>query len=118
MVIRNKKVHKIWVFESGYRTIQHCDGSTSCDCVPWSRRKTCRHTRMIELDTIDFNTVTSEEYDPLTLVDLSTLSNTAWPDMRGLPRGAPSPSQVSPPPETPTDTRPERSLRKFNFSIA
>jgi len=120
MVIRNKEVHKIWKFETGYETIQYCDGSSSCNCVPWRRRKTCRHTRMIAQDIIDLCSVSCNSYAPLKepefIEEDASLVGLPLVDMRGLPTGAPSlPSQ----PVTPsTDPKPKLSSRKFNFNLA
>jgi hypothetical protein len=69
---------------------------------------------MIELDTIDYNAVSSTEYDPLTPIDMD-----ATIDMRGLPVGGGASQRVSTPvPDDSTDSRSSRTIRKFNFSLA
>lgn len=48
----------MWKFESSsgsktYETLKYNDGSTSCDCMGWTRRcvdgqRTCKHVRSVE----------------------------------------------------------------------
>jgi hypothetical protein len=48
----------MWQFASSsgsktYETLKYNDGSTSCDCMGWTRRcvdgqRTCKHVRMVE----------------------------------------------------------------------
>lgn len=48
----------LWRFKSSsgtgtYETLKYDDGSTSCDCMGWTRRcvnnqRTCKHTRAVE----------------------------------------------------------------------
>lgn len=57
----SKTVAKVWAFASStnpnkvYQTIRWSDGSLSCDCPGWTRRRVrqCRHTRAVELGTAD-----------------------------------------------------------------
>ncbi len=56
-----KAIAKVWTFKSSssaktYQTLLYSDSSTSCDCPGWTRRvdtqgnRSCKHTRMIDLD--------------------------------------------------------------------
>ncbi len=58
-----KPILKVWTFRSDsnrqteYPTLQHVDGSTSCNCAGWTRRvadngsRPCKHTRWVDLGT-------------------------------------------------------------------
>lgn len=74
--IMGKEVHKIWRFTSSsgngsYQTIQYVDGSTSCNCFGWIKRKpirgvrTCKHTTCVELGSADEDATQSVLYSPL-----------------------------------------------------
>jgi hypothetical protein len=86
MIIMGKEVHKIWIIESQsggkpYETIQYCNGSTSCNCFSWIKRKpvggerTCKHVRMVEMGQADIYAVSSKEYGSL-LVKSSVVKRT------------------------------------------
>jgi hypothetical protein len=61
-------VAKTWLFASSsggkqYQTLQYSDGSTSCDCMGWTRRtasdgsRSCKHVRMVALGNADSQAV-------------------------------------------------------------
>lgn len=72
----NKPIHKVWTFLSDsnpniqYETLQYTDGSTSCNCMGWTRRvaqdgsRSCKHTRLIDMGTADLNSLASHQYEP------------------------------------------------------
>ena len=72
MNIMGKEVAKIWSFESSsgsktYQAVQYEDGSTSCDCMGWTRRnppggRNCKHTRAIDLGIADRQSTSSRDY--------------------------------------------------------
>src|ERR1017187_1737768 len=57
----NKQITRVWTFASDsnsnieYETLQYADGSTSCDCMGWTRRvapdgsRSCKHTRYVDM---------------------------------------------------------------------
>ena len=61
----NKTIVKSWTFSSSsnpnkhYETLQYEDGSTSCNCMGWTRQvkpdgsRTCTHTRKVEAGLAD-----------------------------------------------------------------
>jgi hypothetical protein len=59
----NKAIKKVWEFKSSsgsktYQTLLYEDGSTSCNCMGWTRRnppegRNCKHTRMVDMGTAD-----------------------------------------------------------------
>ncbi len=54
----NKTIVKAWLFASSsnpekkHETLLYHDGSTSCNCFGWTKRsaRSCRHTRLVEMD--------------------------------------------------------------------
>ena len=60
-----KTVSKVWTFGSDsnpdkeYETLQFTDGSTSCNCMGWTRRtaadgsRSCKHTRLVDMGRAD-----------------------------------------------------------------
>ena len=71
-----KTVAKVWEFPSKsnpthhHQTLQYTDGTTSCDCMAWTRRcpdgtdasRTCPHVRMIAMGTADREAAASHDY--------------------------------------------------------
>ena len=61
----SKDVARVWEFASAsnpnkkHEALQYTDGSTSCNCMGWTRKvaadgtRTCRHVRMIDMGTAD-----------------------------------------------------------------
>jgi hypothetical protein len=76
----NKAIAKAWTMPSGsspsktYQTLQYEDGSTSCDCMGWTRHvasdgsRCCRHTRAVDIGTADSMAVSSHDYQNQTTV--------------------------------------------------
>ena len=70
----NKNITKVWTFASDsnpnieYETLQYLDGSTSCNCMGWTRRvaadgtRSCKHTRSVEMGTADANCIATHNY--------------------------------------------------------
>jgi hypothetical protein len=69
-----KSIAKVWTFKSSssdktYQALLYSDGSTSCDCPGWTRRcdssgkRTCRHTRSVELGNADAEAANFHSYD-------------------------------------------------------
>lgn len=69
----NKAVARVWTFESSsgkktYETLQYEDGTTSCNCMGWTRHvkndgtRMCKHTRMVDQGIANDNCVASENY--------------------------------------------------------
>jgi hypothetical protein len=60
----NKPILKTWLFSSSsnpdktHETTQYTDGTTSCQCMGWTRRcnngvRSCTHTRKVEMGVAD-----------------------------------------------------------------
>jgi hypothetical protein len=61
----NKNITRVWTFASDsnpnieYENLQYLDGSTSCNCMGWTRRvardgtRSCKHLRAIHMGTAD-----------------------------------------------------------------
>jgi hypothetical protein len=74
-----KLVTKVWQFSSSsnpsksYETLQYSDGSTSCNCMGWTRRvaadgsRTCKHTRAVDMGTADSECTSSHDYQSATV---------------------------------------------------
>jgi hypothetical protein len=57
----NKQITRVWSFASGsspnieYETLQYLDGTTSCNCMGWTRRvaadgtRSCEHTLLVDI---------------------------------------------------------------------
>ena len=69
----NKAVARVWTFKSGsstktYETLQYVDGSTSCNCMGWTRRvdangnRSCKHTRSVHQGTANSEAVAHHDY--------------------------------------------------------
>jgi len=70
----NKTIAKVWTFTSdsnpskSYETLQYTDGSTSCNCLGWTRRvaadgsRTCKHTRLVDQGLADSRCVATTDY--------------------------------------------------------
>ena len=70
----NKTIGAAWRFASDsnpnrtYETLQYIDGSTSCNCKGWTQRVTadgkrsCKHTRSIDMGIADKESVSREKY--------------------------------------------------------
>ena len=75
-----KEIIKAWTMPSGsspsktYQTLKYADGSTSCDCMGWTRRvaddgsRSCKHTRAIDMGTADSMATNSHDYQNQTTV--------------------------------------------------
>lgn len=71
-----KPIQKCWTFPSTsnpskhYETLLYEDGSTSCNCPGWTRRvdpqgrRSCRHTRAVDMGTADMECVGTHGYNP------------------------------------------------------
>jgi hypothetical protein len=68
-----KTIAKAWIFPSSsgrgtYETLQYDDASTSCNCPGWTRRvavdgtRSCRHTRLVDMDRADVDCVSKTDY--------------------------------------------------------
>lgn len=68
-----KRITKAWTFQSSsgsgtYETLQYEDGSTSCGCPGWTRRvdpsgnRSCKHTRLIDMNRADLDCLASKDY--------------------------------------------------------
>ena len=70
----NKNISKVWVFRSDsnpdleYETLLLDDGTTSCNCMGWTRRvapdgtRSCKHTRSVDLGRADQHCVAVHNY--------------------------------------------------------
>lgn len=70
----NKAIRRVWTFTSDsnpaveYQTLQCADGSTSCNCMGWTRRiasdgsRSCKHTRWVDLGMADRHCTGSKDY--------------------------------------------------------
>jgi hypothetical protein len=71
----NKVVAKVWTFQSDssssktYETLQYTDGSTSCNCMGWTRRvsadgsRSCKHTRLVDQNQADSEAKSFHDYN-------------------------------------------------------
>lgn len=65
-----KPISKVWTFQSDsnpdktYESLEYADGSTSCNCMGWTRRtiRSCKHTRLIDQGLADSHCSSSHEY--------------------------------------------------------
>ncbi len=69
-----KAISKAWTFASSriggtpYQTLLYADGSTSCDCMCWTRRvqpngsRSCKHTRFVDMGIADSNATAQQSY--------------------------------------------------------
>jgi hypothetical protein len=69
-----KQISKVWTFASDsnpnieYETLQYLDGSTSCNCMGWTRRvaadgtRSCKHTRLVDMGIADQNCTATHNY--------------------------------------------------------
>ena len=70
----SKTISKIWTFASDsnrdkeYETLEFIDGSTSCNCMGWTRRtaadgsRSCKHTRLVDMGRADVHCKASHNY--------------------------------------------------------
>jgi hypothetical protein len=70
----NKNISQVWTFASDsnpsvqYETLQYADGTTSCNCMGWTRRvaadgsRSCKHTRCVDMGTADQNCTATHSY--------------------------------------------------------
>ena len=73
----NKKIAKVWTFQSdsnpnrSYQTLQYTDGSTSCNCKGWTQRvqrtaagdmRSCKHTRDVDMGEADKHCSSTQTY--------------------------------------------------------
>ena len=71
----NKKIAQVWTFSSDsnptveYETLQYADGTTSCNCMGWTRRvapdgsRSCKHTRSVDMGTADRQCKATHSYE-------------------------------------------------------
>jgi len=75
-----KAIQKVWIFSSKssdktYETLKYADGTTSCNCMGWTRHvkldgsRSCSHTRSVDMgradiESIDRHTYTDEIEEP------------------------------------------------------
>lgn len=68
-----KHIARVWAFVSDsssreYETLQYSDGSTSCNCMGWTRRishdgtRSCKHTRLVDMGRADALCQSSHDY--------------------------------------------------------
>lgn len=72
MDIQGKEVAKVYAFGSSsgsstYQTILYVDGSTSCDCMGWTRRnppggRHCKHTRAVDMGVAERDALSVKDY--------------------------------------------------------
>ena len=72
----NKKISRVWSFRSDsnpnveYETLQYVDGTTSCNCLGWTRRtaadgsRSCKHSRFVDMGTADQHCAAYHHYEP------------------------------------------------------
>src|SRR5512140_2360731 len=72
----NKQITRVWSFASDsnpnieYETLQYTDGTTSCNCIGWTRRvaadgtRSCKHTRYVDMGTADHHCTATHSYEP------------------------------------------------------
>ena len=69
-----KHIARVWAFVSDsssreYETLQYSDGSTSCNCMGWTRRvshdgtRSCKHTRLVDMGRADAMCQSSHDYE-------------------------------------------------------
>jgi len=66
------EITKAWTFKSSsgsaqYETLQYEDGSTSCNCMGWTRRnppggRNCKHTRAVDMGSADGQATACHDY--------------------------------------------------------
>lgn len=68
---------QVWTFQSDsnpartYETLQYINGSTSCNCMGWTRRvgpggvRSCKHTRLVDQDLADSQCLSTKKYGNL-----------------------------------------------------
>ena len=68
-------VSKVWTFKSdsnpnkNYETLQYSNGSTSCNCMGWTRRvaadgtRSCKHTRLVDQGMADSECISTHSYE-------------------------------------------------------
>jgi hypothetical protein len=71
----SKPIAKVWTFPSdsnpskSYETLQYTDGSTSCNCMGWTRRvaadgsRSCKHTRFVNQGIANSHCTSSHAYN-------------------------------------------------------
>ena len=74
----NKQISRVWSFVSDsnpnieYETLQYTDGTTSCNCMGWTRRvapdgsRSCKHTRYVDMGTADDPCIATHNYQQQT----------------------------------------------------
>jgi hypothetical protein len=70
----NQKISRVWTFRSDsnpnvqYETLQLVDGTTSCNCMGWTRRvapdgsRSCKHTRYVDMGIADDHCTATHDY--------------------------------------------------------
>jgi hypothetical protein len=96
MIIMGKEVAKIYAMPSSsgsktYQTVQYVDGSTSCDCMGWTRRvqpdgsRTCKHIRFVDMGIADREAVSSQNFaTPAPVQTVTHLSITITPKITSV----------------------------------
>lgn len=71
-----KPITRVWIFPSDsnpsteYQTLLYADGSTSCNCMGWTRRtaqdgsRSCKYTRLVDMGRADTHCSASHTYHP------------------------------------------------------
>ena len=71
-----KQISKVWSFASDsnpnieYETLQYTDGTTSCNCMGWTRRvapdgsRSCKHTRLVDMGSANDHCTATHSYEP------------------------------------------------------
>ena len=69
-----KQITRVWTFASDsnpdieYETLQYSDGTTSCNCMGWTRRvaadgtRSCKHSRAVDMGIADHNCTATHNY--------------------------------------------------------
>jgi hypothetical protein len=70
----NKNISRVWTFSSDsnpnieYETLQYLDGTSSCNCMGWTRRvaadgtRSCKHTRYVDMGIADHRCRATHNY--------------------------------------------------------
>ena len=70
----SKIISRVWTFQSdsnpnvSYETLQYADGTTSCNCMGWTRRvsldgsRSCKHVRSVDMGTADNLCTATHDY--------------------------------------------------------
>jgi hypothetical protein len=71
----NKNIRQVWTFPSdsnpnvNYETLRYEDGTSSCNCMGWTRRvaadgrRSCKHTRYVDMGIADNHCTATHNYE-------------------------------------------------------